>query len=243
MSPKDGAWALREAFDAILRGSTSTSDDSDDGDRKARVVLSEADRDVLAAARKGDETALIAALDAGANANAHDQDKESALQTASRHGHAALVRVLLSRGAEVDAPNENGTTALAWAAIHGHEACLEVLLDNGAGIEVTNALGRAPLAWAAAEGHLECMRMLLARGASAGAQAKSSADLRAARCCPTTTWFAMTPTTSSNTGLLSRGTWAATSQAQRTTGTAWMLERRRRLRHLRRAAHARPDAN
>lgn len=73
-------------------------------------------------------------LDRGADANASDLDKGSALQSASFSGNANIVRSLLDHGADIDAQEGELWNPLHTAAQRGHEKVVQVLLDRGASV-------------------------------------------------------------------------------------------------------------
>jgi ankyrin repeat protein len=102
------------------------------------------------AARLGDVSGLIQALDGGAQAFAGES---AALGSAAQEGHAECVKLLM----EVSDPKANESGALRWAALWGHAECVKLL------IPVSDPLENDSLAlrWAAAYGHGECVALLI----------------------------------------------------------------------------------
>jgi anti-sigma-K factor RskA len=84
------------------------------------------------AALAGDETLVVALLDAGAAVDAPDADGRSALLVAAGSGRSAVVRVLLARGAAVNARDQHGQTALALARAR-HDDEMATLLERAGG--------------------------------------------------------------------------------------------------------------
>ena len=79
-----------------------------------------------------DNTEIISALaKAGANLNARDANKVTALMIAARLNSSAVVKALVDAGAE-DLADKRGWTALFWAARYTKDpAVIGVLLDAG----------------------------------------------------------------------------------------------------------------
>ncbi|MET7703873.1 ankyrin repeat domain-containing protein [Streptomyces sp. NPDC005485] len=83
-------------------------------------------------ARRGENEALVAYVDAGVPANLTNDRGDSLVMLAAYHGHAEAVRALLERGAEADRINDRGQTPLAGAVFKGEEAVIRALLEAGA---------------------------------------------------------------------------------------------------------------
>lgn len=93
----------------------------------ARLFTAIAEKDVMAA---------IAALDAGADANAKDESGKYALYQAVHKRHVPITRLLAAHGAELDAINPDGKAALHLAASIGHPELCATLVDYGADTEL-----------------------------------------------------------------------------------------------------------
>lgn len=135
----------------------------------APPVLSAADVALLEAASLGDETALAAALAAGAGLEAADASGEMALCRAAARGHLACLQALLSAGATLQACDSHGHDALHWAAACGRQDCLLALLAAGADKEARDANGLTTLAIAAGKNQVGCLAALADAGASLAA--------------------------------------------------------------------------
>lgn len=84
------------------------------------------------ACRHGDETGVLALVDAGAPAGMQDAEGNSLLMLAAYHGDAELVAQLARRGADVDALNDRGQSPLAGAAFKGFTDVAQALIRAGA---------------------------------------------------------------------------------------------------------------
>jgi len=110
---------------------------------------------VVAAARRGDDAAVLAWLDGGGRADAtyayNDQigrSELSLLMAAASRGHERVVEVLLQRGAEIDVQSSKsleGVTALMAAASQGHERVVDLLIQRGADIDLQSRVGYTAL--------------------------------------------------------------------------------------------------
>lgn len=91
------------------------------------------------AARKGDASAVTAALDAGVDVNTPFRYGATALSYACDRGHLEVVRVLLTRGANPNVKDTfYGATPLSWASSPAqtrkaeHAEIVRLLLEHGA---------------------------------------------------------------------------------------------------------------
>jgi ankyrin repeat protein len=113
---------------------------------------------LLAAARKGNPSAVRALLALGAKVDATGGDGWTALMAAAAAGSAAVVRVLLAAGANLDA-RERGLdrTALMLAAFAGRPHTVSALLAAGADVHARDGLGVTALMCAAQTDHWGAM--------------------------------------------------------------------------------------
>ena len=125
--------------------------------------------EVLAAARRGDEPAILAWLEGGGRVNASGQlggqSGATVLIHAAYGGHERVVDLLLRHGAEIDLPDSKGGTALMWATCVGHERVVELLIRRGAQANVQSSDGDSALMYAAIQGHERVVELLLRYGA------------------------------------------------------------------------------
>ena len=115
----------------------------------------------------GDAAAAAAAIAAGAEVNAADEDGWTALHLAALNDRAAVVELLLAQpGVDVNARTKWRSTPLILAVSRGHAAPARLLLDHP-GIEIdarADCYGRTALIEAARHGHLELAALLLGEG-------------------------------------------------------------------------------
>jgi uncharacterized protein len=86
------------------------------------------------AARQGDLSAVMTALDQGAGIDAVDVSGETPLMTASLAGHSEVVAAMIKRGANIGAQNDRGLTALHAAAYAGDIKSVQLLVSAGANV-------------------------------------------------------------------------------------------------------------
>ncbi len=118
------------------------------------------------AAQMGHEKVAEVLLRAGAEVDAKDNRRNTALSLAAQMGHEKVVEVLLKAGAAI---NGGFGLPLHLAAQRGHEKVAEVLLRAGA--EVNNDHhGATPLDVAVFSNHPKVVEMLLKAGAAVNAK-------------------------------------------------------------------------
>lgn len=81
----------------------------------------------------------------GADKDARDVEKNSALHLAAFCGNTPAGEILLSAAAEMDCVNEYGNTPLHNAVMYGQTAFAITLLNHGAAINVRNLSGQSAL--------------------------------------------------------------------------------------------------
>ena len=135
-------------------------------------------------------------IDAGANVNARNKNRHTALMKAAYRGntdhaermlrqrmtfslswpastrHADAVRLLIDAGADVNAKTKDGHTALMWAASQGQNAAVKLLIDAGAKLNQRFKDGKTALLRAASGEHAQTVKLLVDAGADVNAQTK-----------------------------------------------------------------------
>jgi predicted LPLAT superfamily acyltransferase len=126
------------------------------------------DQALLAAAIRGDASAVQALLAKGADVNAKGLGGLTALMVASHKGHLDVVQALLAKGADVNAKTIAGWTALIVASYDGHLDMVQELLAKGADVNAKNNDGRTALYYATKSGRAGIRALLVQAGAHVG---------------------------------------------------------------------------
>ena len=82
--------------------------------------------------KRGDQPALLIALDGGLDPNSGNQNGWTLLMLAAVEGALPLATLLVERGADVNRRNQHDETALTLAAQKANVPLLEFLLAHGA---------------------------------------------------------------------------------------------------------------
>jgi ankyrin repeat protein len=118
-----------------------------------------------AAVSSGSIEAVRLLLERGANREALDEERQTAVVRAVDAGHEGIVRLFLDYGADLDARDGSGCPVMRQAAAAGHAAIVRLLLERGADPEAQGPVGGTALMAAAERGHVEVVRLLLESGA------------------------------------------------------------------------------
>ena len=94
--------------------------------------------DLMAAAKNGDLEIIEMHLREGADINAVNKERGTALNIAAMAGRAEAVALLLERGADPNVRNGDGGTPLISAAFLGHSEVVEILIEGGADVNARN---------------------------------------------------------------------------------------------------------
>lgn len=112
----------------------------------------------------GDEQGAVELLaNAGADLNARNKRRQTALHIAINKGHVAVVRTLLQLGCHTSLQDSEGDTPLHDAISKEQDQMLSLLLDHGADITLTNNNGFNALHHAALKGNPSAMKILLSK--------------------------------------------------------------------------------
>ena len=130
--------------------------------------------DLAAAAEAGNQEAVAAMIDRGADVDARQSDGTTALHWAAYRDDTAMAATLLKAGADPGATNAYGVQPLALAATNGNPSLVRMLLDAGADPNAATAGGETVLMSAARTGNLESVEALLAAGADPNAAERNA---------------------------------------------------------------------
>jgi ankyrin repeat protein len=132
----------------------------------AKKYDKEATDALLAAAYEGEADKVLAALAAGADPNAADEDGDTALHLAGYEGmwgkEGEVVKALLAAKAKIEAPNKSHLTPLMMAARQGQGRMVEALVAEGAAVNARKDDGWTALMLAAYNGQFMAVDALLA---------------------------------------------------------------------------------
>lgn len=126
-------------------------------------------KDVIAAVKSGDLSALRGMVKTDANAVFVKEPfltQNTLMHVAAQSGRTNVLDFLLGAGFNVDVTNRMGETSLFYAAINGQLAAVELLLRQGAAVNAADTNGYTPLSEAVSFGRLSVAEMLLNHGAN-----------------------------------------------------------------------------
>ena len=145
---------------------------------------------LILAARVENDHILRVLLERGANTNAYDDARKTALWYAARSGNSGIIFLLINQatdvnlstpltvatmqgheeavglllrhgGANINAQNEQGKTAIYEACAFGRTRIFRTLIEAGGDISITDHHGMTPLMAAAQHGLLAMMKLLI----------------------------------------------------------------------------------
>jgi ankyrin repeat protein len=119
------------------------------------------ERDLIAAAERGEIVVVRKLLGQGARINARDQRGRTALMAATHRDEVEAARFLIQEGADVNAKDFIQDTPFLYAAAEGRVEILKMTLSAGADVKDTNRYRGTALIPAAHHGHVEAVRLLL----------------------------------------------------------------------------------
>ncbi len=159
VSPSAGLTPLQMArergFDGIERIlSTVTSADAP----------ADPDAALLRAAERGDADAVAVALRAGADIEARDAHRRTALLLASTFDRVEVARLLVAMGADPDALDDRHDTPWLVTGVTGSVAMLEALLPAHPDLTIKNRYGGLSPIPAGERGHVDYIRRVVTTG-------------------------------------------------------------------------------
>ncbi|MFD7623384.1 ankyrin repeat domain-containing protein [Streptomyces sp. NPDC059802] len=156
---------------AALATACGTPSDSDTGTRRKPSVIgagplsptgaaerSDADRDLLEAARSGDADAVRDAIERGAGLETRDKDRRTPLLLAATGDHVRAAGVLVDAGADPDALDRQHDTPWLVTGVTGSAAMARTLAAADPDYTVVNRYGGTSLIPAGEHGHVAYVR-------------------------------------------------------------------------------------
>ena len=116
---------------------------------------------LLAAAATGDVAGILAAIAAGANVNAQDDDGRTGLLIATHQRHPEAFQALIDAEADVDLQDDRLDNPFLYAGAEGILDILKLANEAGADPAITNRYGGVAIIPASERGHVETVRYLL----------------------------------------------------------------------------------
>ncbi|XP_055309515.1 26S proteasome non-ATPase regulatory subunit 10-like, partial [Sitodiplosis mosellana] len=98
-------------------------------------------------------------IEHGADVNARNLYKYSALLTAAERGNVDIAKILIEHGANLDVTDIFGNSPLHMA-VDGHEDLVRLLIDSGANMRAVNINEKTPLQVAISKGETKIAEML-----------------------------------------------------------------------------------
>ncbi len=150
----------------------------DEVDRLLALILdakiSDTGLALIKAAGNGDSELVEALLESGADINATNEQKQTALHNAANKGHTNIVKILLDSGANANATDMFGHTPLFIPVYIGALDIVEELLNAGAHVDARSRItGQTPLMFAVAGTRTRVVEKLLEKGADVNTKGKA----------------------------------------------------------------------
>ena len=130
----------------------------------------ELNRQLLDAAKNGEDDKVERLLKRKADVNATDNATRSALMKAARKGHTNIVRLLIGKGANVNAKDYDNVTVLMGAVVGGNKEIIELLIRKKADVNAKNKNNRTVLDYAERAHKTEVTELLRMQGAKLGSE-------------------------------------------------------------------------
>ena len=104
-------------------------------------------------------------IDEGADVNAKDKNKMTALHWAAYSGNPDLAKLIIAKGADINAKDRDGSTPLHKAAYEGNKDVAELLIAMGVDLNAKNSYNETPMSLAIRSGHKGMADLLEKHGA------------------------------------------------------------------------------
>lgn len=119
--------------------------------------------ELIAAAERGDTTAVLQLLADGAAIDAQDARGRTPVMAATHGNHAKTVQALIRAGADINIRDNRLDNPFLYAGAEGLLDILNLTIDAGADTKLTNRFGGTALIPAAERGHVAVVETLLTR--------------------------------------------------------------------------------
>ncbi|WP_433432506.1 ankyrin repeat domain-containing protein [Nonomuraea sp. CA-141351] len=120
--------------------------------------------ELLASAARGDAAAVRDALGSGADIEARDRQRRTALLLAAAADHVEAAKILVAAGADPNAQDSRHDTPWLVTGVTGSVAMLRTLLPAEPDLTVRNRYGGVSLIPACERGHVDYVREVLKTG-------------------------------------------------------------------------------
>ena len=132
---------------------------------KKPAAKSKATLQLIEAASSGNEDGILAALAAGADPNARDDNSNTPLMLCASQSlfgkERKIVEAFVKAKVKVDAVDKDGTTALMSAAAGGRDGMIRLLVENNAKVDLKDNDGWTALMYASSAGHWSAVKELI----------------------------------------------------------------------------------
>ncbi|WP_245618463.1 ankyrin repeat domain-containing protein [Knoellia aerolata] len=126
--------------------------------------VADPDAELLAAAGVGDADRVAVALRAGADIEARDEGRRTALLLAAASDRIEVARLLVAMGASPDALDDRHDTPWLVTGVTGSVPMLEALLPAGPDLTIRNRYGGVSIIPASERGHVDYVRRVAQTG-------------------------------------------------------------------------------
>ncbi len=120
---------------------------------------------MITAAAKGDKKTVEDCLNKGANINAKNKARWTALGYAVRYKQKEILDLLIDKGADVNKTVNTGNSLIYVALMTKNIPFADYLISKGAKIDIKDYSGMTTLAWAAKYNNIAAVKYLVEHGA------------------------------------------------------------------------------
>ena len=121
---------------------------------------------MITAAAKGELTKVHSYVKKGADINAKNKARWTALAYACKYGHIDIVKYLIDKKVDLNAKVNTGSTPLYIALNGNFYDIADILVQFKADINLADIMGMSPLAWAVKENNIKMAKYLIEKGAN-----------------------------------------------------------------------------